>query len=90
MQTMISLASQVYQWESVRLNNGAYRIRKVTKLHDLPDLSSYSDCTSSDQFCDELNCVRQLYGVDTEGIWFGLVRDHVTHSDVICFELHNA
>lgn len=74
MQTLAVMAKQVLRWDRENLLNGAYRVSNVRICAESPpDLSGYTDCSTDEQFIDELSCAKQLLGITAAGLWLGSV-----------------
>lgn len=76
MQTYTERITTALRWQSVKLPNGAYRIQNVSPLEralEAVDLTGFKNCTDCGVFVDQLECVRGSLGIDTGGLWIGLV-----------------
>lgn len=60
----------------MKLLNGVYRVQNIRRV-DIEliteDLTGYKNCTDCGVFLDQLECVRDSLGIETGGLWIGLV-----------------
>lgn len=83
MQTDTEHISLALSWQSVRLQNGAYRVQNIIPITDIPDLEGFRNCTECGIFVDQLDCVQIARRIEKgAGLWIGLVKFGVHHNDV--------
>ena len=87
MQTVAKLALHSLRWESVKLQNGAYRIQNASRLVDVPNPTEFEDCTQNEQFADELSCLCRQFKIETTGVWIGLMKGGEQLYEVIALML---
>ncbi|AEY69653.1 hypothetical protein PEp14_00064 [Erwinia phage PEp14] len=63
------------RWDRVSTRFGGYRLKDATLMDETPaDLSGYTDCTTDEQFADELGTAHRLLGLtQSPGLWLGLM-----------------
>lgn len=73
MQTLTELALEMITWERVTLSGGAHRIQSIAAVQgDSVAIATFSDCSYSDLFIDDLTSVKAAMGI-CGGVWCGMM-----------------